>query len=328
MASIEGKRGMPRSRPPFPAISGLWGKPTNINNVETWANAARILQKGSEWYAQYGSEKSKGTKTFALVGKVERTGLIEVPLGITLRQIIYDIGGGILKGKGFKAVQTGGPSGGCLPPPMLDSPVDYESLAAAGSIMGSGGMIVADEDTCMVDLTKYFLTFTQAESCGKCPPCRVGTRPMLGILTRITQGEGKPGDIEQLERIATTVKQGSLCGLGQTAPNPVLTTIRYFRNEYEAHINEKRCPALACKNLISFYILPDKCQGCMLCLRNCPTEAIAGGKRLVHVIDQDKCIKCGTCIDVCPSRFAAITKVSGEQIEVPLEPIPIEASAK
>ena len=210
IASIEGKRGMPRARPPFPAISGLWGKPTNINNVETWANAARILQKGSEWYAQYGSEKSKGTKTFALVGKVERTGLIEVPLGITLRQIIYEIGGGILKGKEFKAVQTGGPSGGCLPSSMLDSPVDYESLAAAGSIMGSGGMIVADEETCMVDLTKYFLAFTQAESCGKCPPCRVGTRQMLGILERITQGEGKPGDIEQLERIAITVKQGSL----------------------------------------------------------------------------------------------------------------------
>jgi NADH:ubiquinone oxidoreductase subunit F (NADH-binding)/(2Fe-2S) ferredoxin len=327
MASIEGKRGMPRARPPFPAISGLWGKPTNINNVETWANAARILQKGSEWYAQYGSEKSKGTKTFALVGKVERTGLIEVPLGITLRQIIYEIGGGVLKGKEFKAVQTGGPSGGCLPPSLLDSPVDYESLAAAGSIMGSGGMIVADEETCMVDLTKYFLTFTQAESCGKCTPCRVGTRQMLGILERITQGEGRPGDIEQLERIATTVKQGSLCGLGQTAPNPVLTTIRYFRKEYETHINEKRCPALVCKNLISFYILPDKCQGCMICLRNCPTEAIAGGKRLVHVIDQDKCIKCGTCTDVCPPRFTAIAKVSGEQVEVPLQPIPIEASA-
>ena len=327
MASIEGKRGMPRSRPPFPAISGLWGKPTNINNVETRANAARILQKGSDWYAQYGSEKSKGTKTFALVGKVERTGLIEVPLGITLRQIIYEIGGGILKSKEFKAIQTGGPSGGCLPPSMLDSPVDYEALAAAGSIMGSGGMIVADEDTCMVDLTKYFLSFTQAESCGKCPPCRVGTRQMLGILDRITKGEGKPGDIEQLERIATTVKQGSLCGLGQTAPNPVLTTIRYFRHEYEAHINEKRCPALVCKNLISFYILPDKCQGCGICLRACPVEAIIGGKRMIHIIDQDKCIKCGTCTDVCPTRFDAIAKVSGEKIEVPQKPIPIEASA-
>jgi NADH-quinone oxidoreductase subunit F len=324
MASIEGKRGMPRARPPFPAISGLWGKPTNINNVETWANAALILQRGSDWYAQYGSEKSKGTKTFALVGKVERTGLIEVPLGITLREIIYGIGGGILKGKKFKAVQTGGPSGGCLPSTMLDSPVDYESLTAAGSIMGSGGMIVADEDTCMVDLTRYFLTFTQAESCGKCPPCRVGTRQMLGILERITRGEGKPGDIEQLERIATTVKQGSLCGLGQTAPNPVLTTTRYFRDEYEAHINEKQCPALVCKDLVSFYILPDKCQGCMICSRSCPVEAIAGGKRLIHVIDQDKCIKCGTCLDVCPPRFAAVAKVSGQKIETPLQPIPIQ----
>ncbi len=324
MASIEGKRGMPRSRPPFPAVSGLWGKPTNINNVETWANVALVLQKGNEWYNQYGSEKSKGTKTFALVGKVERTGLIEVPLGITLREIIYDIGGGILEGKEFKAVQTGGPSGGCLPSAMLDSPVDYESLTAAGSIMGSGGMIVADENTCMVDLTRYFLNFTQAESCGKCVPCRVGTRQMLIILERITRGEGRTGDIEELERIANTVKQGSLCGLGQTAPNPVLTTLRYFRDEYETHINDKRCPALTCRELVSFYILPDKCQGCMICQRNCPTEAIKGGKRLVHVIEQDKCIKCGTCLDVCPSRFAAVAKVSGEKIEVPLEPIPIK----
>jgi NADH-quinone oxidoreductase subunit F len=324
MASIEGKRGMPRPRPPFPAISGLWGKPTNNNNVETWANAALILQRGSEWYAQHGSERSRGTKTFALVGKVERTGLIEVPLGITLRQIIYEIGGGILKGKEFKAVQTGGPSGGCLPSSMLDSPVDYESLTAAGSIMGSGGMIVADEDTCMVDLTRYFLTFTQAESCGKCPPCRVGTLQMLGILERIIQGEGRPGDIEQLEKIANTVKDGSLCGLGQTAPNPVLTTLRYFRDEYEAHINEKRCPALVCKDLISYYILPDKCQGCQICLRNCPVEAISGGKRLVHIIDQDKCIKCGTCLDMCPARFAAVAKVSGERIEVPSQPIPVK----
>jgi len=261
MASIEGKRGMPQPRPPFPAISGLWGKPTNINNVETWANAALILQKGSEWYVQYGSERSKGTKTFALVGKVERTGLIEVPLGITLSQILYDIGGGILKGKKFKAVQTGGPSGGCLPSSMLDSPVDYESLTAAGSIMGSGGMIVADEDTCMVDLTKYFLTFTQAESCGKCTPCRVGTRQMLDILERITRGEGKPGDVEQLERIANTVKQGSLCGLGQTAPNPVLTTIRYFRDEYEEHIKSRHCRAAVCKELVK-----------APCSHTCPAE--------------------------------------------------------
>ena len=326
MASIEGKRGMPRSRPPFPAISGLWGKPTNINNVETWANTALILQKGSEWYAQYGSEKSKGTKTFALVGKVERTGLIEVPLGITLREIIYDIGGGITRNRDFKAVQTGGPSGGCLPASMLDAPVDYESLTAAGSIMGSGGMIVADEDTCMVDLTRYFLNFTQAESCGKCTPCRVGTRQMLGILERITHGKGESSDIEQLERLANIVKQGSLCGLGQTAPNPVLTTLRYFRNEYEAHIKEKRCPALTCKSLITFYVVPEKCQGCMICMRNCPTEAISGGKRLIHVINQDKCIKCGTCLDVCPPKFSAIAKVSGEQMNVPSQPVPIGTS--
>jgi NADH-quinone oxidoreductase subunit F len=323
MASIEGKRGMPRSRPPFPAVSGLWGKPTNINNVETWANISRIMQKGSTWYSSYGTEKSKGTKTFALVGKVERTGLIEVPFGVTLRQIIYDIGGGILKGKNFKAVQTGGPSGGCLPASMLDSSVDYETLAAAGSIIGSGGMIVADEETCMVDLTRYFLSFTQAESCGKCAPCRVGTQQLLDILTRITKGEGKPGDIERLEEIASTVTKGSLCGLGQTAPNPVLTTLRYFRKEYEAHIYEKHCPSLSCKNLISFYIVPDKCQGCMICMRNCPANAVAGGKRLIHVIDQNKCTKCGTCITLCPSRFSAVVKVSGEHVEVPKEPIPI-----
>lgn len=326
MASIEGKRGMPRSRPPFPAISGLWGKPTNINNVESWANVALIMQKGSQWYSQFGSEKSKGTKTFALVGKVERTGLIEVPLGIHLREIIHDIGGGILGGKNFKAVQTGGPSGGCLPSSMLDAPVDYESLASAGSIMGSGGMIVADENTCMVDLTRYFLNFTQAESCGKCTPCRVGTRQMLGILERITHGNGKVEDIDQLQKLANIVKQGSLCGLGQTAPNPVLTTLRYFRNEYEAHINEKRCPSLTCKDLISFYVLPEKCQGCMICMRNCPPQAISGGKRLIHVINQDKCIKCGTCLDICPPKFSAIVKVSGEQIKVPSQPEPIRTS--
>jgi NADH-quinone oxidoreductase subunit F len=323
IASIEGKRGMPRPRPPFPAIAGLWGKPTNINNVETWGDVAVIMQKGGEWYSQYGTEKSKGTKTFALVGKVERTGLVEVPLGIKLREIIYDVGGGILNGRKFKAVQTGGPSGGCLPASLLDSPVDYESLAAAGSIMGSGGMIVMDEDTCVVDMTRYFLTFTQAESCGKCVPCRVGTRHMLMILERITNGEGEPGDIELLQRLATTVKSGSLCGLGQTAPNPVLTTIRYFRKEYEDHIHKKKCPALVCKELISFYIHPEKCRGCGICLKNCPVDAITGGKKLVHIIDQKKCIKCGTCFAVCPQRFSAVTKVSGRKIKVPKKPVPV-----
>ncbi|HIE17699.1 MAG TPA: NADH-quinone oxidoreductase subunit F, partial [Dehalococcoidia bacterium] len=327
IASVEGKRGMPRARPPFPAQSGLWGNPTVINNVKTLANVSVIINRGATWYASIGSEKSKGTAVFALTGKVANSGLVEVPMGIKLEELIYRIGGGIRGGKRFKAVQIGGPSGGCLPASMLKLPVDYESLTAAGSMMGSGGMVVADEDTCMVDLARYFLSFTQAESCGKCPPCRVGTKQMLSILTRLTQGNGRPGDIEQLERIATTVKQGSLCGLGQTAPNPVLTTIRYFRNEYEAHINERRCPALVCKDLVSFYILPDKCQGCMICLRNCPTQAIAGGKRLIHVIDQSKCVKCGICIDVCPPRFAAIVKVSGEQIEVPSQPVPVETSA-
>ena len=326
MASIEGKRGMPRPRPPFPAQSGIWGKPTNINNVETLATVAAILQRGADWYTQYGTERSKGTKTFALAGKIKRTGLIEVPLGITLRDIIYDIGGGIADDKQFKAVQTGGPSGGCLSAEQLDLPVDYETLARAGSIMGSGGMVVADEDTCLVDFARFFLTFTQAESCGKCVPCRVGTRQMLNILERITKGGGEEEDIDKLQNLAETIRDGSLCALGGTAPNPVLTTLRYFRNEYEAHIKEKRCPALVCKELVSYYILPDKCEGCMICLRNCPVGAIKGEKRMVHVIDQDKCTKCGTCLSVCPPRFHAVTKVSGEEIEVPEEPTPVASS--
>ncbi|MCD6599764.1 MAG: NADH-quinone oxidoreductase subunit NuoF [Dehalococcoidia bacterium] len=321
--SVEGKRGMPRPRPPFPAIAGLWGKPTNINNVETWANVSAILQKDGEWFASYGTEKSKGTKNFSLAGKIRHTGLIEVPMGITIREIVYGIGGGIQDDKKFKGVQTGGPSGGCLPASALDLAVDYESLAAAGSIMGSGGMIVMDEDTCMVDMARYFLSFTQAESCGKCVPCRIGTKQMLTILERICRGEGKSGDIEQLLKLCEVVKAGALCGLGNTSPNPVLTTIRYYRDEYEAHINEKRCPALVCKPLVSYYILPQKCQGCGICLRDCPVEAISGGKRMVHVIDQTKCTKCGTCLDVCPVRFSAVVKVSGEHIAAPDKPIPV-----
>ncbi len=306
MMSVEGKRGMPRPRPPFPAVSGLWGKPTNINNVETWANVPIIIDRGGDWYASYGTEQSKGTKNFSLVGKVERTGLVEVPMGIALRDIIYGVGGGILGGKQFKAAQTGGPSGGCLPPDFLDQPVDYESLARAGSIMGSGGMVVMDEDSCMVDVARYFLTFTQAESCGKCTPCRVGTRQMLDILERITCGNGQPSDIDLLLDVGETVRSGSLCGLGQTAPNPVLTTLRYFRDEYEAHIKDKKCPAGVCSALIEYFIVIDKCEGCVRCVRECPEGAVAGERRKpeTYIIDQSKCIKCGTCYDIC--KFDAV----------------------
>ncbi len=325
MASIEGKRGMPRSRPPFPATSGLWGKPTTINNVKSLATVPEIITRGADWFAATGTEKSNGTCVFALTGKIANSGLIEVPMGIPLREIIYEIGGGIPGGKQFKAVQTGGPSGGCLPASYLDESVDYESLAAAGSMMGSGGMVVLDEETCIVDIARYFLSFTQAESCGKCVPCRIGTKQMLDILERICRGEGEPGDLELLEVLGKQIKAGSLCQLGQTAPNPVLTTLRYFRDEYEAHINEKRCPALSCTNLISFYILPDKCQGCGICRRSCPADCIAGDKRMIHIIDQDKCIKCGTCLEVCPERFGAVTKVSAETIDVPTELVPVTA---
>ncbi len=304
ISSIEGKRGMPRPRPPFPAVSGLWGKPTVINNVETLATLPHILRNGGDWYSQYGTPTSKGTKTFALAGKVERTGLIEVPLGISLREIVYQIGGGIPGGKGFKAVQTGGPSGGCLPAAKLDLPVDYESLVQAGSIMGSGGMIVMDEQTCAVDIARYFLSFTQKESCGKCVPCRVGTKRMLEILERITQGEGKLEDLKKLEKLAETVKSSSLCGLGQTAPNPVLTTLKYFRDEYEAHIEERRCPAGVCKQLITYSIDPDKCTGCEVCKKTCPVQAISGERGGPHTIDQELCTKCGNCYEVC--QFDAV----------------------
>jgi NADH:ubiquinone oxidoreductase subunit F (NADH-binding)/NAD-dependent dihydropyrimidine dehydrogenase PreA subunit len=282
-----------------------------INNVETLAGVSLILQKGAEWFAQYGTEKSKGTKTFALVGKVKRAGLIEVPLGITLREIVYGIGGGILGDKRFKAVQTGGPSGGCLPESMLDSPVDYESLTAAGSIMGSGGMVVMDEDTCMVDVARYFLDFTQKESCGECVPCRLGTKQMIDILTDITAGKAREGDVELLQEVALAVKKGSLCGLGQTAPNPVLTTIRYFRDEYEAH-EQGRCPSRVCKALIRYRIVPDKCKGCQICLRACPVGAISGERRQAHTIDAVKCIRCGVCLEVCPARFGAVECVTGQ----------------
>ncbi|MFC2069839.1 NADH-quinone oxidoreductase subunit NuoF [Chloroflexota bacterium] len=321
MASIEGKRGMPRPRPPFPAVSGLWGKPTNINNVKTLAAVSRIMEKGAEWFSGIGTEGSKGTAVFALTGKIKNSGLIEVPMGMPLSDIIYKIGGGIEDDKHFKAVQTGGPSGGCLPASMLHLPVEYESLAEAGSIMGSGGMVVLDEDTCMVDVARYFLAFTQLESCGKCIQCRWGTKQMLDILEDIVNGDGKEGDIELLLELGESVKNGSLCALGGTAPNPVLTTIRYFRDEYEAHINEKRCPALSCKKLVSYYIDAEKCQGCGICARACSAEAIKGGKRMVHIIEQEKCIKCGTCLDVCPAKFSAVIKVSGQPITTPSEPV-------
>jgi NADH:ubiquinone oxidoreductase subunit F (NADH-binding)/(2Fe-2S) ferredoxin/NAD-dependent dihydropyrimidine dehydrogenase PreA subunit len=315
MASIEGRRGMPRARPPYPAQSGLWGKPTNINNVETWASVPIIVRKGGAEYAKTGTETGKGTKIFSLVGKINNTGLVEVPMGITLREIVEDIGGGIPDGKKFKAVQTGGPSGGCIPEEHLDLPVDYESLTAVGSIMGSGGMIVMDETTCMVDVAHYFLSFTQDESCGKCTPCRIGTRQMADILGKIKKGEGRPEDLVKLEELAETVKLTSLCGLGQTAPNPVLTTLRYFRDEYEAHVNEGRCPALSCTDLI-YYEITEKCVGCMVCLKECPTQAISGERKKLHQIDQEACTRCGTCLAVCPPKISAVEKRSPLKVPV------------
>jgi NADH:ubiquinone oxidoreductase subunit F (NADH-binding)/(2Fe-2S) ferredoxin/NAD-dependent dihydropyrimidine dehydrogenase PreA subunit len=315
IASIEGRRGMPNPRPPYPAQSGLWGKPTNINNVETWANVPVIVRQGAEEYAKFGTKTSKGTKIFSLVGKINNTGLVEVPMGITLREIVEDIGGGIPGGKKFKAVQTGGPSGGCIPAEHLDLPVDYESLKEAGSIMGSGGMIVMDETTCMVDVAHYFLTFTHQESCGKCTPCRVGTRHMVEILAKIKRGEGTLADIAELEELAETISSTSLCGLGQTAPNPVVTTLRYFRDEYEAHVTDKRCPALNCTELILFDITDD-CVGCGICIPECTTNAITGEHKKLHVIDQEKCMRCGTCMEVCPPKVAAVVKSSPAKVAV------------
>ena len=302
IASVEGKRGMPRTRPPFPAVSGLWGKPTIINNVETLSVLATIIRNGAEWYSQFGTEKTKGTKTFSLVGKVRRAGLIEVPFGMTLREIIYDIGGGLVKE--FKAVQTGGPSGGCLSEEFLDTPIDYENLAAAGSIMGSGGLIVLDKDTCIVDMAKYFLNFTQEESCGKCVPCRVGTKHLVHILEKICHGKGELEDLAKLERLGKAIKGGSLCGLGQTAPNPILSSLKYFRDEFLLHIKDKRCPAAVCRDLVVYRIIEGKCTGCQRCVEVCPTGAISGPRSQPHFLDEDKCIKCRSCYEIC--RFDAV----------------------
>jgi NADH-quinone oxidoreductase subunit F len=306
MASIEGRIGEPHPRPPYPAEAGLWGRPTNINNVETWANIPFIINHGGQEYAKFGTGKSKGTKIFSVVGKINNTGLVEVPMGITLREVIYDVGGGIPANKQFKAVQLGGPSGGCVPAEHLDVPIDYESLTGLGAIMGSGGMVVTDEDTCMVDFARYFMTFTQQESCGKCVPCRLGTKAMLTTLERICAGGGRSGDVEYLLELGDDIKNSSLCGLGQTAPNPVLSTIRYFREEYEAHILEKKCPAKVCKGLIHFTIIPEKCTGCLVCLRNCTSNAISGAKREVHVIDSEICTRCGVCKNVCKFEAVAV----------------------
>ncbi len=300
IASIEGKRGEPSPKPPFPAQKGVWGKPTLINNVETYANIPPIILKGPEWFAQIGTEKSKGTKVFAIAGKIANTGLVEVPMGMTLREVIFELGGGIPGGKRFKAAQTGGPSGGCLTTEHLDLPMDYESLTAAGSMMGSGGLIVMDEDTCMVDVARFFLEFTQDESCGKCTPCRIGTKRMLDILNRITQGKGVPEDLETLETLANTIKMSALCGLGQSAPNPVLSTLKYFRHEYEAHIYQKTCPAGVCQSLLRYQVKSTVCKGCGLCAKNCPVGAISGKPRSTYVIIQNVCVKCGLCMQKCP----------------------------
>ena len=306
LTSIEGKRGEPRPRPPFPAVQGLWGKPTLLNNVETYANVCQIILNGADWFASIGTEKSKGTKVFALGGKINNTGLVEIPMGTTLREIVEDIGGGIPNGKKFKAAQTGGPSGGCIPASLMDTPIDYDSLISIGSMMGSGGLIVMDEDNCMVDIAKFFLEFTVDESCGKCTPCRIGTKRLYEILDKITKGKGTMEDLDRLEELCESIKAGSLCGLGQTAPNPVLSTLRYFRDEYVAHVRDKVCPAGVCKALSKYEIDPEKCRGCSLCSKECPVGAISGEIKKPFVIDQDKCIKCGACMAKCP--FKAIKK--------------------
>jgi NADH:ubiquinone oxidoreductase subunit F (NADH-binding)/(2Fe-2S) ferredoxin len=318
MTAIEGRVGEPRPKYVHTAVKGLWDKPSTLNNVETWANVPLIINNGVEWFTSIGTASSKGTKIFSLVGKVNNTGLVEVPFGVSLRDIIYKIGGGIQKGKKFKAVQTGGPSGGVIPEQYLDSPVDFDELARLGSIMGSGGMIVMDKDTCMVDIARYFVNFLCDESCGKCLPCREGLKQARKTLNDIVAGKGKEGDIEKLQEIAEATSVASLCALGQTAANPMLTTIRHFRNEYEAHVKEKRCPALACKSLISYYIDPAKCAACTLCFRNCPVGAVDGERNKIHIIDQAKCTKCGTCFEVCPPAFRAVQKISGEPVPPPI----------
>ncbi len=306
LASIEGQRGEPRLRPPYPAVSGLWGRPTIINNVETFANVAPIIHKGSTWFGSIGSENSKGTKVFALAGEINNIGLAEIPMGTTLREVIFDIGGGVPAGKRFKGAQTGGPSGGCIPAEYLDTPIDYDNLAKLGTIMGSGGLIIMAEDTCMVDLARFFLDFTQEESCGKCPPCRVGTTVMLDMLNRIVEGKGEAGDLEKLEELGKNIKAASLCGLGQTAPNPVLSTMRYFREEYEEHVHDKKCRAGVCTALFQYYIIPENCKRCGICAKVCPVQCISGDRKTPYVIDQDPCIKCGACMESCP--FGAIIK--------------------
>ena len=318
MTALEGRAGEPRPKYIRSNIKGLWDRPSVLNNVETWANVPLIINKGADWFTQLGTAGSKGTKIFSLVGKITNTGLVEVPMGTSLKDIIYKIGGGIPGGKKFKAVQTGGPSGGCIPEDLLNLEVGFDELTDAGSMMGSGGMIVMDEDTCMVDVARYFINFLTDESCGKCVPCREGLRQMLKILTNITEGKGKEGDIKLLEELSETAKEAALCALGKSAPNPFLSTLRYFRNEYEAHIMKKQCPALSCKELISYHIDPAECQACMICLKKCPADAIVGGKNKIHVVDQAKCTKCGTCFEACPPRFGAVKKISGEPVPSPI----------